>query len=54
VYRYTTVGYPLPGYVNPGGLAFSPDDAMISNLYSAEGTLSRKLYAFDVHTGQQR
>lgn len=49
-----TLGYPSPGYVNPSGFAFSPDDALISNLYSAEGTLSRMLYAFDVSTGQQR
>eukprot|EP00227_Mantoniella_beaufortii_P017151 CAMPEP_0197596388 /NCGR_PEP_ID=MMETSP1326-20131121/24943_1 /TAXON_ID=1155430 /ORGANISM="Genus nov. species nov., Strain RCC2288" /LENGTH=135 /DNA_ID=CAMNT_0043162873 /DNA_START=173 /DNA_END=576 /DNA_ORIENTATION=+ len=49
-----TVGYPLPGFVNPGSLQFSPDDALISNLHSPEGTLARKLFVFDPAAMQQR
>ena len=42
------------GYVIPGALEFSPDDTLITNLFSPEGTLTRKLFAFDPRTSQQR
>uniref|UniRef100_A0A7I4EGE6 Dipeptidylpeptidase IV N-terminal domain-containing protein n=1 Tax=Physcomitrium patens TaxID=3218 RepID=A0A7I4EGE6_PHYPA len=45
---------PLPGYVAPGSVQFSPDDKLITYLYSPDSTLSRKIYAFDVVAKQQR
>ncbi|CAI5967509.1 unnamed protein product [Closterium sp. NIES-65] len=48
------VQHPLPGYVSPSAIAFSPDDQMISYLFSEEGTLTRKLFAYELKTGQQR
>ncbi|XP_058100440.1 uncharacterized protein LOC131245182 [Magnolia sinica] len=47
------VQYPLPGYVAPSSVAFSPDDCSISYLFSADGTLSRRVYAFDITTRKQ-
>jgi dipeptidyl-peptidase-4 len=41
------VQQPLPGFSAPVAWAFSPDDAVVSCLWSAEGTLTRQLYAFD-------
>ncbi len=41
------VQYPLPGYVAPASVAFSPDDKLVSYLYSPDNTLSRKVFAFD-------
>ena len=41
------VQHPLPGYTAPILLAFTPDDSLISYLFSTEGTLNRKLYVFD-------
>ncbi len=46
--------YPLPGMAIPGSIAFSPDDRLITYLFSPDGSLSRQLYAFDPQTGQQR
>ena len=46
--------YPLPGMAIPGSLAFSPDDQLITYLFSEEGSLTRQLYAFDPQTGEQR
>ncbi|MEW5873369.1 MAG: S9 family peptidase [Chloroflexota bacterium] len=46
--------YPLPGMAAPGGLAFSPDDRLITYLYSPEGSLARRLYAFDPQRGEHR
>lgn len=48
------VQYPLPGYVAPASVAFSPDDNLISYLYSPDSTLSRKIFAFDPVLRQQR
>ncbi len=45
--------YPLPGMAMPGNLAFSPDDRLVTYLFSPEGTLSRQLYAFDPQKGTQ-
>ncbi|KAG6543978.1 hypothetical protein Mapa_014602 [Marchantia paleacea] len=48
------VQYPLPGYVAPASVSFSPDDNLISYLYSPDSTLSRKIFAFDPVLRQQR
>ena len=45
--------FPLPGMAIPGNLAFSPDDRLITYLFSPEGTLFRQLYAFDPQAGAQ-
>lgn len=47
------VQYPLPGYVSPSSINFSPDDSLISYLYSPEQTLNRKVFAFNVKTKAQ-
>ncbi len=46
--------YPLPGMAIPGGLAFSPDDKLITYLFSPDQSLTRELYAFDPATGEQQ
>jgi dipeptidyl-peptidase-4 len=43
--------YPLPGMVQPGALAFSPDDRHLTVLHSPDRTLRRELWAHDVATG---
>jgi dipeptidyl-peptidase-4 len=47
------VQYPLPGYVAPTSISFSPDDSVITYLLSPDHTLSRKVFAFDLKTGKQ-
>ncbi|CAL9121045.1 unnamed protein product [Musa acuminata var. zebrina] len=47
------VQFPLPGYVAPTSISFSPDGRLISYLFSPDGTLHRKLFAFDVVSGRQ-
>jgi len=37
----------------PGAVRFSPDGTKISYLHSAEGSLTRQLYQFDIETGEQ-
>ncbi len=44
--------YPRPGMAIPGNIAFSPDDALITYLFSAEGDLRQRLYAFDPATSR--
>src|SRR2546423_12691457 len=44
---------PLPGMIAPGDFAFSPDDRLISFLWSPEGSLTRQLYQIDLETGAQ-
>ena len=46
--------YPRPGTAIPGSLAFSPDDALITYLYSPGASLVRQLFAFDPESGEQR
>ncbi len=46
--------YPLPGTAVPGNLQFSPDDRLITYLFSGEGSLARQLYALDPKTGETR
>jgi dipeptidyl-peptidase 4 len=43
--------YPLPGTAVPGAIKFSPDDRLVTYLYSAEGSLVRQLYQFDLQSG---
>ena len=42
--------YPLPGMAIPGSLAFSPEDNLITYLYSESRNLVRHLYQFDPDT----
>ena len=48
------VTYPLPGMAIPGALAWSPDDRLITYLYSPDRGLTRQLYAFDPASGERR
>jgi dipeptidyl-peptidase-4 len=45
--------YPSPGNVAPGMFAFSPDDSLLTFLYSSERSLSRQLFALDLKSGQR-
>ncbi|XP_074592762.1 uncharacterized protein LOC141848613 [Curcuma longa] len=47
------VQYPLPGYVAPSSISFSPDGRLISYLFSPDGTLHRKVFVFDVASRRQ-
>ncbi|MBK9710088.1 MAG: S9 family peptidase [Kouleothrix sp.] len=47
----TIATYPLPGMAVPGEIAFSPDDRLISFLWSPDRSLTRQLFAFDPATG---
>ncbi|KAG6517928.1 hypothetical protein ZIOFF_021327 [Zingiber officinale] len=47
------VQYPLPGYVAPSSINFSPDGRLISYLFSPDGTLHRKVFAFEVASRRQ-
>ncbi|KAI4340920.1 hypothetical protein MLD38_025712 [Melastoma candidum] len=47
------VQHPLPGYVAPTSIGFSPDDSLITYLFSPDQTLYRKVYSFDPKNGQQ-
>ncbi|XP_021729103.1 uncharacterized protein LOC110696125 isoform X1 [Chenopodium quinoa] len=46
------VQYPLPGYVAPTSLSFSPDDNLITYLYSPDHSLSRKVFSFNLENGK--
>jgi dipeptidyl-peptidase 4 len=46
--------YPAPGNVAPAAFAFSPDDSLLTFLYSPEHTLSRQLFVLDVKSGERR
>lgn len=47
------VQYPLPGYVAPSAISFSPDDRTVTYLFSPDATLYRKVFAFDLATRHQ-
>ena len=47
-------GYPAPGSLHPIGFQWSPDGALLGNLFSPNGTLVRNLYAYDVRAESQR
>ena len=42
------VQYPLPGYVAPSSISFSLDGRLSSYYFSPDGTVHRKVFAFDV------
>lgn len=44
---------PVPGYVAPTSISFSPDDSLVTYLFSPDHTLSRKVFAFNLKTGKQ-
>ncbi|MCO5202275.1 MAG: hypothetical protein M9925_11295 [Chloroflexi bacterium] len=45
--------FPRPGTVVPGHLRFSPDGSAVTYLFSAEGSLVRSLWCFDLATGER-
>ncbi|XP_024024167.1 uncharacterized protein LOC21390234 [Morus notabilis] len=47
------VQYPLPGYVVPTSISFSPDDNIITYLFSPDHTLNRKVFVYDLKTSKQ-
>ncbi|KAK7282566.1 hypothetical protein RIF29_11461 [Crotalaria pallida] len=47
------VQYPLPGYVSPTSISFSPDDSSVSFLFSPDQSLNRKIFGFDLKTNKQ-
>lgn len=47
------VQYPLPGYVAPTSISFSPDDSIITFLFSPDYTLNRKVFANDLKSSKQ-
>lgn len=46
------VQHPLPGYAAPTSISFSPDDSLITYLFSPDHTLNRKVFAFDLKSGE--
>ncbi|CAM8965273.1 unnamed protein product [Rhodiola kirilowii] len=44
---------PLPGYVAPTSLSFSPDDNFITYLFSPDHTLTKKVFSFDLKSLKQ-
>jgi dipeptidyl-peptidase-4 len=46
--------YPLPGMNAPVSVRFSPDDRLLTYLWSDDGTLVRQLWAYDIHSGSKR
>ncbi|KAG6479121.1 hypothetical protein ZIOFF_062582 [Zingiber officinale] len=42
------IQYPLRRYVAPSSISFSPDGRLISYLFNPDGTLHRKVFAFDI------
>ncbi|KAG6504520.1 hypothetical protein ZIOFF_036854 [Zingiber officinale] len=47
------VQYPLPVYVAPSSISFIPDGCLISYLFSPDGTLHCKVFAFEVASQRQ-
>ncbi|KAI4307112.1 hypothetical protein L6164_030332 [Bauhinia variegata] len=47
------VQHPLPGYVVPTSLSFSPDDSLIAYLFSPDNTLNKRVFAFDLRNNKQ-
>lgn len=47
------VQYPLPGYIAPTSISFSPDDSLVTYLFSPDHTLNRKVFTHDLKTGKQ-
>ncbi|KAF3795080.1 Dipeptidyl aminopeptidase 4 [Nymphaea thermarum] len=47
------VQYPLPGYIAPVSVSFSPDDSLISFLFCPNNSLNHNVFVFDPATQQQ-
>lgn len=47
------VQHPLPGYVTPYSISFSPDDNLVAFLFSPDHSLNRKVFSFDLKTSKQ-
>ncbi len=45
---------PRPGMVVPGMLRFTPDSQALTYLFSAEGSLVRSIWRFDIASGERR
>ncbi len=45
--------YPRPGTAVPGRLAFRPDGRAVTYLHSAEGSLVRSLWTYDIASGER-
>ena len=45
---------PRPGMVVPGMLRFTPDSTALTYLFSAEGSLVRSLWRYDIETGERK
>jgi dipeptidyl-peptidase-4 len=45
---------PYPGTAVPASIAFSPDGSALTYLHSAEGTLVRSLWWYDLRSGERR
>lgn len=48
------VHYPLPGMNAPTSVAFSPDSRLVTYLWSASGSLTQELWAYDLDAGAAR
>ncbi|MBK7724206.1 MAG: hypothetical protein IPI33_02810 [Dehalococcoidia bacterium] len=46
--------YPRPGTVVPARLEFTPDGTGVTYLFSAEGSLVRSLWRYELATGERR
>ncbi len=46
--------FPRPGTVVPARLGFTPDGTGVTYLFSAEGSLVRSLWRYDIATGERR
>lgn len=44
---------PLPGYDAPTLISFSPDDNLVTYLFSPDQTLNRKVFVFNLKGGKQ-
>ncbi|KAM7273057.1 hypothetical protein ACFE04_027721 [Oxalis oulophora] len=44
---------PLPGYVSPTSISFSPDDNLVTYLYSPNHSLVRFVFGFDINQRKQ-
>lgn len=47
------VQHPLPGYGAPTLISFSPDDRLVTYLFSPDQTLNRKVFVFNLKSGKQ-
>ncbi|KAL8160568.1 hypothetical protein V2J09_002105 [Rumex salicifolius] len=48
------VQHPLPGYIAPTSISFSPDDKLVAYLFSPDHSLNRRVFVFDLETGKHQ